>query len=240
MNKKWIAVLGLISLLVISSVVTGQTVDDVGDLASFGKPAKFFGFAQTGGVIVSRDCSTIGFPLGPDDRCFTINPTTNFVSFDAKDIGRIKFPRKTFQNIIYVFSRHQIVYTFFNTATTNKTGRLQYRPYTTIVSSVLNDPSLINPQTGQPFNGQMDVANAGGRNFAKTLFPGYQENDFLTYGSPSISGITKKFLMDNYGLSQQVVDDLFFEEMTIRLNITGVMVNGEEATFNWGARFVGN
>src|SRR5687768_17138146 len=107
MNKKVSALVVFACLLAVSSVVIGQTEEDVGDLASFGKEVRFFGFAATGLVVISRDCTTIGFPLGPDDRCFTISPTQNSVSFDAKDIGRIFFPQKTFQTIIYTPTRHQ-------------------------------------------------------------------------------------------------------------------------------------
>jgi len=239
MFKSSIMSLSLLALLALSSVAPGQTVDEVGDVASFGKEAKFFGFAQTGGIIVSRDCTTLPFPLGPDDRCFTLNGN-NATSFDVKNIGRIKFPASTFENIIYLLTRHQVAFNFLNATTTNKTGRLVYRPYITLVSSRLEDPSLINPMTGLPFNGQMDISQAGGRTLTKTLFPNYQENDFLTYGSPSISGITKKYLMDNYNLPQNVVDDIFQKEITIRLNIAGQTSNIEQGSFNWGVRFIGN
>lgn len=239
MNRNKLFLAASICLLCLSTIALGQPTDaDVGDVASFGKEAKFFGFAQSGVVVIARDCSTI--PVGPDGRCYTISPTTNGVVFDARDIGRIHFPKDTFQQVMYMLSRHQFTYVLTNTTTQNKTARFLYRPYTTLVSDVLNDPSLINPQTGLPFAGKMDISNFGSRSFTKTLFPNYQEIDTVAYGSTSLSGVTKKFVMDNYGLSQQVVDDLFYAEFSILLNVQGSAINVDQANFSWGARFIGN
>jgi hypothetical protein len=219
-------------------VAAAQTEEEVGDLASFGKEAKFFGYAITGTILVRRNCSPV--VPGPDDRCFTINAATNTVSFDVKDIGRIHFPVKTFENVIYLLSRHQYSYIFLNSTTQNKTGRFEYSPYLTLESDVLNDPSLINPQTGQPFNGKLDIFVAGGRSFSKTLFPNYQEFDNIVTGTSSTSGFTKKFFKDNYGLPMPIIDNLFYEKITIRLNIRGFTTNVENAGFGFGVRFIGN
>lgn len=221
-------------------MVFGQDEQDVGDLASFGKEAKFFGYANTGTVLIRSDCSNLGFPLGADDRCFAINATTNSVSFNVRDIGRIYFPKKTFLNVIFLLSRHEYSYYFANLTTQNQNGVLQYRPYFTLESDVLNDPGLINPQTGLPFNGQVDIGAAGGKSLSKTLFPNYRERENLGYGTASVSGLTKKYFIENFGLPAQVVDALFYEKMAIRLNIRGLTANVIDGNFNYAVRFIGN
>jgi hypothetical protein len=241
MKKKYLVLIVLVFLLGLPGVSFGQTEDEVGDVASFGKEAKFFGYALTGAVFIRRGCYAPYIPtLGPNDRCFAFNPTTNIVNFDAKDIGRIQFPEKTFQNIIYLLTRHQYSYRFINSTTLNKFGQFQYTPYVTIESAALNDPALINPQTGQPFNGKVDLPLAGGKSMGKTIFPNYQEYDSVTYSSTSTGGFTKKYFMTNFGLSQAVVDDLFYQKMTIQLNIMGATGNAEQANYSYGVRFLGN
>jgi hypothetical protein len=230
----------LIGLSGLPLIVCGQSEEDVGDLASFGKEVKFFGYAMSGTVLVSRDCSGWTPLLGPDDRCFTINAATNLVSFDARSIGRISYPQKTFQNVIYLLPRHQYSYYFLNAASQSKGGRFQYLPYITLESNALNDPSLINPQTGQPFNGKVDIGISGSKFFNKTILPNYQESDGASYSAASVSGLTKKYFMTNFALSAQTVDNLFYEKMIIHLNIRGTTTNVEEASFNFGIRFTGN
>lgn len=239
-KKNCVGLLLSMCLLGLSGVAVGQDEQDVGDLASFGKEAKFFGYAIAGTVLVHPDCSNLGFPLGPDDRCFTINAATNSVTFDARDIGRIYFPQKTFNTIISLLSGFQYTYNLANNTAQNVTGRVEYRPYFTLESGVLSDPSLINPQTGQPFNGKVDIGAAGSRILRKTMFPGFQESDSINYGSSSVTGLTKKYFMENFGLSQQVVDLLFYEKMTIRLNIRGTTTRVVQGNFNYSVRFIGN
>jgi|GEM_PF-4951905 len=46
--------------------------------------------------------------------------------------------------------------------------------------------------------------------------------------------------MSNFGLSQAVVDDMFYQKMTIQLNIIGETSNAEQANYSYGVRFLGN
>jgi hypothetical protein len=226
--------------MALSGVGFGQTQEDVGDLASFGKEVKFFGYAVTGAVLIRRGCFAPYIPaLGPNDRCFALN-APEWSSYDARDIGRIHFPAKTFENVIYLVARHEYTYKLLNSTAQNRVGQLQYNPYITIESAALDSPSLINPQTGQPFNGRVDIPLAGGKSFAKTIFPNYQEIDSLIYGSTSTGGFTRKYFRDHFDLPAAVVDDLFYQKMTIRLNMTGSTNYADTATINYGVRFLGN
>jgi len=150
------------------------------------------------------------------------------------------FPGKTFSNVIYLLSRHQFSYNFFNATTQNKTGSLRYSPYITIESSALEPPHLINPQTGQPFDGKVDISLAANRVFGKTLFPNYSESDTVTFSTTSLGGISKKYFMGNFGLHADVIQEMFDKEMTIRFNLNGATLNAGSASFNYGIRVIGN
>src|SRR5688572_12264878 len=102
MNKKHIVLIGLFCLMSLAGSARAQTEDEVGDVDSYKREARFSGYAVSGGVVVFPDCSTLPFPLGPDDRCFTINAATGAAAFDVRDIGRIRFPPKTFETVIYM------------------------------------------------------------------------------------------------------------------------------------------
>jgi len=227
---------------VLAGSIAAQTEADVGDIDSFMKEAKFAGYAVTGKVGTYRDCSLTSIPHGPDDRCVTITttPTSNYTNFDLKNIGRIRFPPSTFQNVIYLLPRHRLHYSTSNSSTESKVGNLSYEPYITLISSVLEDPNLINPINGLPFAGRIYLPIEGRRFLSKTLFPNYQEADTLAYGSPSISGINKRFLKENYGLQSTVVDEIFRKEITILLNIKGWTTNINGADFDYAVRFLGN
>ncbi|MBS1792537.1 MAG: hypothetical protein JSS81_01715 [Acidobacteria bacterium] len=238
MNK--IIPLSLMLLMLIAApTVRAQSEEDVGDLASFGREAKFFGYAATGTVYVSSDCSVYA-PLGPDDRCYPVNAANGTATFDARDLGRIQYPQKTFENVIYILGRNTTSYHLINTSAQNRNGRIQFRPYLTLESDALSDPSLINPLTGQPFNGRVDISLGGLRTFTKTLFPNYQESETFVYGASSVSGITKKYLIDTFGLPAGVADGIFAGKMIIHLNIKGTTTWADDASFSCGARFLGN
>lgn len=240
MSRKIISCLVLLCCLGLVSNIFGQTDADVGDADSFGLEVKFFGFAQTGYIYFSQDCNNPEFPLEPEDRCVTISQTTGAAIFDLRGLGQIAFPENTFQTIIYLLGRHQISYQFNNPTTSNKFGRLSYRPYITIESDVLSDPSLINPQTGQPFNGKLDVALGGGRLFGKTIFPNSSEFDSQMYSTGSLGGLTKSYFMSAYGLDEATAKKLLTRKMYIYLNMRGTLVNAESSYFKYGIRFLGN
>jgi hypothetical protein len=232
--------LGMLCLLNFSDTANAQITDaDVGDAASFGKEVRFFGTASlVGTVYLHKTCLPADITLEPNDKCLIINSTTNSVVFDLRDLGRITFPENTFQNVIYPQSKNFLNYELINTGTINKTGFYNYRPYITFESAVLNDLSLINPNTGQPFAGKIDINLSGYRTFRSTLVPG---GNFSNLDSYSIhSSFTKKSFVDSYGLSSATVDKIFQNKIVIRLNIKGsaTLINTGYVFYN--VRFLGN
>lgn len=239
MKKKFI-LLGLFCLLILPAKLLAQTIDDLGDSASFGKETKFFGSAYTGAVYLDTICSPIDLGMTTGDVCGLINATTNAVSYDYRDLGTITFPANTFQNVIYPLVRNSISYNMFNNTTTNKNMSFNYKPYITLESDYLNDPTLINSITNQPFGGKLDITLPGSKLVGSTLVPNGIVNENENFGAFFTNGITKKVLTDSYGVPPVIADKIFSDKIKIRLNIKG---NARYISFGYAfytIRFLGN
>lgn len=95
----------------------------------------------------------------------------------------------------------------------------EYTADMTIESSALNDPSCIDPNTGNPCGGQLQFQFGDNRmREDRSMNPGDRERQHLNYTRAGNLGITKRSLVES-GLSQAVADNLFHSAMTIRLNV---------------------
>src|SRR3954471_4827364 len=123
--------LKLITLLlstfaVCSFLRAGPPAADVGDAESFGHAALYMG-AASGFVHLkpaTAACTPAPAPLPPatanDDQCFTLNSAPDETSFEAKDICRIKLPKKATRTIIYPALNFFIDYQLRNTSGTDQ------------------------------------------------------------------------------------------------------------------------
>ena len=228
---------------------TGEpaVISDLAAVDSFGKNVKFFGSAVTGTVLIFTACDpatindVLGGPLGADDRCFVAAPYPNFTTFDVRDIGRVTLPANTPKTVLYRLANHSINYQLFNaTGTLNAGATFRYQPYMTIESTALNDPRAIDPTTGLPMNGKLDLTVGGLRSVNRTMNVGERDNEFLSYSRGDNAGLTKDFFIANYNLPPDIVDNLFNRQITIRLNlrVTTRLVN--QAILSYGIRLLGN
>ena len=198
--------------------------DDVGDAESFGHNAQFMG-AASGFITLSPDCSTEPTPPPrpptSSDQCFTLTAAPSQTNFNAQDICRLKLPKKATRTIIYPVLNFFHDYRYNNTTATRDNAIFRYTADITIESTVLNDPSIIDPNTGMPANGKL-VMQFGDNNFRdqRAIDPAETAIGHLNYTHAGNLGITKPSLVEQ-GLPQNVVDDLFKSAMTIHLNISG-------------------
>ena len=107
-----------------------------------------------------------------------------------------------------------------------------------IENSALNDPALINPRTGQPFNGKLEL--------------GYQwiyDRRTADAGESFISSnkmpfdvvvVSRKLLTSVYGLSPTRAAYFFSRPMTIKLSVTGNIVGNGRANFFLHGRLMGD
>ncbi|MEP6924606.1 MAG: hypothetical protein ABI954_09080, partial [Pyrinomonadaceae bacterium] len=176
-----------------------------------------------------------------DDRCFVAAPYPNLTSFDVRDIGRVTIPANTTKTVLYRLANHSINYQLFNTTgTQNASATFRYQPYMTIESMALNDPRAIDPATGLPMNGKLDISVGGSRSVNRTMNTGERDNEFFSYSRGDNNGLTKRFFIENYNLPPDIVDNLFRRQITIRLNLRGSTRLVDQAILSYGIRLLGN
>ena len=118
--------------------------------------------------------------------------------------------------------------------------RFQYGAGFTIENSVLNDPSLIDPTTGAPLGGKLEVEF--GLTFEMHTMPlGTQEFKDHADTRFCLGGlINKAVLIGTYGLTAAQADDFFKKPMTIRLNMALHTQLVDEASVIYGLRLFGD
>lgn len=214
---------------------------DVGEPDSFGKNAKFLGTATAGFVLITASCNPVDIgPLSPDDRCIEVpDPSIPVPSTTFNDIGRIKIPGKSVDNIIYAIANNTVSVVFTNTTASQAQARISYSPSITIESDALNDPSLIDPNTGLPFNGSFTTTGFGTRSINKPIPGGAFELDTSSYTRANTRGFARSFFAD-LGLPNNVINQLYKKDMTIRLNVRISSRFVSDATIVYSIRFLGN
>ena len=217
------------------------TVADVGEPDSFGKNVKFLGTANTGFVVISASCDPIDIgPLGPDDRCILVtDPTVAVPSTTFNDLGRITIPGRSADNVIYAIANHTYFYFMSNSTALPSLGRMTYSPSITIESDALLDPTLINPDTGLPFNGSYTTAGFGTHSVGKTLAVGATDNLTNSYTRANTRGFARSLWAD-LGLTNHAINQLYKKPMTIRLNVRISSRLVSDATILFSIRFLGN
>jgi hypothetical protein len=216
------------------------TDGDVGDADSFGKKVIYEGLAQSGQVVATEDCSVVT-GLGPDDRCVTINPQPAVTTFDFTDLGRMTLPAKSTADLLCFHATTFESWDFVNGGASPDDAQLSYSESVTIENDLLDDPSLVDPTTGAPFNGSLTVSIGPSRFENMTLQPGADISRSQIGSRTCIGGaISKKALSETYGLPDSIVDKFFKQPITIRLNLTGRMRLATDASLMFGVRFYGD
>jgi hypothetical protein len=210
------------------------TVEDVGDVGSFGHNAQYMGAASGSVTLTAAACPTPGPSPTPNSQCFMLAPAPASTNFDAQDICRIKLPKKATRTIIYPALNFFLNYELENTTGVfQPQGFFNYTALLTIESDVLLDPAIIDPGTGLPANGRM----TGQFSYIYRDDRSMQINDRqlhrLTLVRVGNAGINKAQLVAQ-GWDAGVIDDVFKNVMTIRMGITGSakLVTGASITGN--------
>ena len=240
----------ILALTILSLAVAGglraapPTAEEVGDVGSFGHNALYMG-AKSGFITLSpAACPPAPTPVPPstanDDQCFTLAPAPALTNFDAQDILRINLPARATRTIIYPALNFFIHYQLQNTTGVfQPQGVFAFSAVLTIESDVLLDPSIIDPQTGLPANGKL--VSQFGYNFRDDRSMDVNDRQRLreTLVRVGNAGINK-FQLIAQGLPESVVDDLFRNEMTIRMGVTGSARLVTDATVTCNMRLFGD
>ena len=215
---------------------------DVGDADSFGKKVVWIGLVQTGVVILADDCSpaSVG-SLGPDDRCVPLPGGTGTTDFDFPDLGRITLPGNSTGTLICHWATPLVTYGFHNASAAS--AQAQFRLWATfrVESSVLANPALINPVTGLPFGGGIDIVGLPSVRDVQTLAAGATHVHSTQATRTCIEGmISKSTLIATYGLTEAQAKSFFGSPITIRAGVRGSTALVSGASIIVGTRFTGD
>ncbi|HET7562925.1 MAG TPA: hypothetical protein VFJ87_11165 [Rhodanobacteraceae bacterium] len=212
----------------------------VGDPDSFGRSVRYAGMIasafidveESGGCLPSSD---------PADQCVIVNPQPQLTSFSFNDMGHITLPGNSTHSLLCFQMTSLNSWMFQNNTASPQEAQIAFNESVTIESALLDDPSLINPVTGQPFNGSLTAPIGLLSEHWGTLQPGADEGDsgWVTRACQA-GAISKQALKEDYGLPDSIVNQFFQRPITLRLNASGRAQMVQFAGASFGVRFYGD
>lgn len=154
------------------------------------------------------------------DGCVALNPSPELTGFSFPDLASIELPAGATHSIVLAFFHHVIQYTLHNdTGVDQPAAGFNMRMVLTFDSDALLDPALINPFTGQPFNGSFQTTFVPAEGLTLPLAAG-QTIVRRTRTASGNAGIGSEFLA-SLGLPDKVVKRIFKEKMTVHIGVLG-------------------
>jgi hypothetical protein len=230
---------GLLSLVATASFAA-PTIEEVGDVDSFGRAIKYLGVKSTPYILLDSVCTPD--PQAPDDRCVVI-PAPNApapIALNEPALATLRLPANAARSLL-CFSFQPIGYVYYSNQTAiNQPTSFSLRATVSIQSDVFNDPQLIDPTTNAPLNGRIDIPLtlfSEGR----TLAAGHYEHKSLT-GSRVCTGglISRSVLVDGYGLSNLQAAQFFARPITLSFGLAVNARTVEYAYLAYGTRIYGD
>jgi hypothetical protein len=205
-----------------------------GDPDSFGRTLQFLGLAD-GNIFLLSDCN------GDTTDCQTLAPAPAATSFSFNDIGRIALPARAAHSLICYWFSPFLTIGYGNDSGSPVVANLEYTPTVTIENPLLDDPSLIDPTTGQPFNGSLLTGMTSQQSFDVPLPAATHVTERTRDSAVCIAGlISRDTLVQLFGLSDAQAKDFFKQPMTLKLNVDGNAQYVDSATLYFGWRLVGD
>ncbi|HYM85430.1 MAG TPA: hypothetical protein VET30_01710, partial [Pseudoxanthomonas sp.] len=220
------------------TAAAAPTLEEVGDVDSFGRNVTWLGLTQGNVTLTHAGCAT---PAEPDLPCVELNAAPAFTSFALEDVARVVLPAKASNSLLCHWLSPVLTIAYQNPTAAPAVGKLFYTPTLTIENEVLNDPSLIDPTTGLPFGGSLRTSMTASERFEVPLAAGMALNSRERDSAVCIAGfITKRGLTDNFGLTEAQAKQFFKKKTTVRMNISGQAQYVDEASLILGLRIVGD
>lgn len=211
------------------------SVDDVGDVDSFGRDLHWLGVTQAF-ITLDSACDPAS-----TDPCQVIPSTTVPTGFTFNDVAHITLPGKATHSLMCYWFSPFINVTYTNPGSTNAVSQLRYNPTLTIENPVLNDPALIDPTTGAPFGGKLTTSMTSSEFFQVPLPPSTTISERYRDSAVCIAGfVNRRMLTDTFGLTSAQVDEFFKKPTTVRLNVSGNVRGVSFAQLTFGLRIIGD
>jgi len=226
-----------VAALLLAGIANAQTVDEVGDPDSFGRDVTYLGLGSIPPFYLQPDCTD---ELAAGVQCQVPLPPPSFTEFSVLESDSIQLPARASNSLLCFAITPSVNRRFQNNLTTNEQAMLLTRALISIESPVLENPNLINPDTGLPFNGRITfgfITNSENRSLA----PGGFDSQ-VTVLTRSCQGalVSKRALIGTYGLTQSQANSFFNNRITVRLGMSGAARMVESLIHGYGIRLYGD
>ena len=219
------------------TAAAAPTVDDVGDPDSFGRNVTYLGLAQTMSVTVIDDCSTSD---PTTERCVVANAAPSPTTFNEDGLATMNLPAKATKSLMCFALTPFIQVQWQNTLATPANARFSASALISIDNEVLDDPTLIDPNTGLPFGGVLSLSLSTFTDI-HTLQPGATDFKGMQMSRSCIAGIvSKRALVEAYGLSDAQATQFFKKPMTITFGARGTVGLSIGTNYFYGIRLYGD
>lgn len=212
---------------------------DVGDADSFGRPVRWMGFASTPGINVRDSC--VPRPEETPSLCMESSTGQEYREAEFRDLAQITLPARSTHSLLCHWLTPSVAGILQNSSgIDNGQAELVAMPSITIENEVLNDPTILDPVTGLPYNGKMEVY-ANTSMISAPLDTGEQTFQLASSTRTCISGyLNRRELVSSWGLTDAQALEFFNKPMTLRLHIlvaVRMVLDGQVAM---SVRFVGD
>lgn len=220
-----------------SALAALVTPEDVGDADSFGKNVTYIGTAQSIGVTLTDDCT--GFdPLV--ERCTVQNPAPALTTVIENDLATINLPAKATKTLMCFTLTPSIYVDWANFTGSQQIARFNANALISIENPVLADPALIDPVTGLPFNGVLEIALSTWSH-VQSMPPNATETERSMQTRSCIAGlISRRVLVDEYGLTDTQAKEFFKKAMTVRFGARVTAALSQYTNYFYGVRLYGD
>ena len=213
----------------------GPSAADVGDADSFGRTLTWLGLTDAW-IELAADCSG-----SEAERCQPLASAPATTTFAFDDVGHVTLPRNAANSLLCYWFSPFLQIDYANPTAAPAVAQLSYVPTVTVENPVLDDPALIDPNTGLPFGGSLLTGMTSSERYEVPLAPGQHSFQRDRDSAVCIAGlVSKQSLVQNYGLSDAQARQFFKKPTTLRLNIHGSAQFVGDASLYFGLRIVGD
>jgi len=226
-----------VAALLLAGIAHAQTIEEVGDPDSFGRDVTYLGLGSIPPFYLQPDCTD---EIAAGLQCQVRLPAPSFSEFSIAEGDSIQLPARASNSLLCFAITPSVNRRFQNDLTFNTQAVLTTRALISIESPVLENPNLINPDTGLPFNGRI-AFNFVTNNENRSIAPGdFDSQVTVLTRSCQAALISKRVLIGTYGLTQAQANSFFNNRITVRLGMSGAARMVESLIHGYGMRLYGD
>ena len=201
-------------LLSAAGAAQSQTAEEVGDADSFNRDVVYLGAKQTPFINLRGNCAG-------DPNCAVLNAQPALTTIRRDNTAAFTLPGRVTNSLLCATMTPLIGMELRNnTAVLQNAAGLATRAHFTIRNAVFDDPSLLNPGTGLPFNGEFaltivthveSLSMVPSQRLARTIQTSRACNGAL---------VSRTMLVNGLGLSNAQATQFFRNPTTIEIGVS--------------------